>query len=182
MAAARKGGKEAVRALFRRRARGTRLGGPRRIAVLFKEIQRLKADLLTAGGATIDTPAPPVGAAGAGDAFPVAARTVVQPDGDFLFFVGDSYFVDPDVRQLHADRVSAWFADLERRVTATTVALRRAALALMAVVFVTTGQALRQSVVSGAWALVIGTSCGFLLQSGLRLAVGHGMRRHGRGR
>ncbi len=149
------------------------------MAALFSEIQRLKADLLSAGGATIETPAPP---AGAGDAFPVAARTVVQPDGDFLFFVADSYFVDPDVRQLHADRVSAWFADLERRVTATAVALRRAALGLMAVVLVTSGQAFRESVVSGLWALTIGTGGGFLLQSGLRLAVGHGMRGLGRSR
>lgn len=156
-----------------------RLGGPRRIATLFKEIQRLKADLLSAGGATIDTPPPP---AGAGDGFPVAARTVVQPDGDFLFFVGDSYLVDPDVRQLHAERVSAWFGELERRVTASAVALRRAALGLMAVVSVTSGRAFQESAVSGLWALAIGTGGGFLLQSGLRLAVGHGMRRHGRRR
>jgi hypothetical protein len=179
VAAARQGGKEAVRAMSRRRARGTRLGGPRRIAALFKDIQRLKADLLAAGGATIDTPAPP---AGAGDAFPVAARTVVQPDGDFLFFVGDSYLVDPDVRQLHADRVSAWFADLERRVSATALALRRAALALTTVVFVASGQAFLKSAASGLWVLAIGTGGGFVLQSGLRLALGHGMRRHRRRR
>ena len=179
MAAARQGGKEAVLALSRRRARGTRLGGPRRIVALFKDIQRLKADLLATGGATIETPAPPPEA---GDAFPVAARTVVQPDGDFLFFVGDTYFVDPDLRQLHADRVSAWFADLERRVTASALALRRAALALTTVVFVTSGQAFLRSAVSGLWVLAIGTGGSFILQSGLRLAVGHGMRRHGRSR
>ncbi|HEX2041916.1 MAG TPA: hypothetical protein VHF24_04695 [Acidimicrobiales bacterium] len=179
MAAARQGGKEAVVALSRRRGRGARLGGPRRIAALFGEIQRLKADLLTAGGATIDTPDPP---AAAGDAFPVAARTVVQPDGDFLFFVGDSYLADAGIRQLHADRVSAWFGDLERRVGAAAATLRRAALGLTAVVFVASGQAFRQSAAAGLWTLMIATGGGFVLQSGLRLAVGHGIRRPGRRR
>lgn len=147
------------------------------MATLLSEIRRLKADLLSAGGVTIDTPVPPPEAA---DAFPVAARTVVQPDGDLLFFVGDAYFVDPDVRQLHAARVSAWFTDLERRVRATGVALRGAALTLMSLVFVFTRQAFDSSTVSGLFVLAIATALGFLLQAGVRLAVGYDIRRRGR--
>lgn len=96
--------------------------------------------------------------------------------------MGDRYLADAGIRQLHAERVSAWFADLERRVGAAAAALRRAALGLTAVVFVASGQAFRQSAAAGFWALVIGAGGGFVLQSGLRLAVGHGMRRHGRSR
>jgi len=147
------------------------------MATLLREIHGLKSNLLSAGGATIDTPVPPPGAA---DTFPIAARTVVQPDGDLLFFVADAYLADPEIRQVHTAQVAAWFAALEHTVNATAVALRRAAFTLMAIVSVTSAQAIRQSIVSGVVVAVAGAGVGFLVQSGLRLAVGYGFRRHGR--
>lgn len=146
------------------------------MATLVSDIRRLKRELLDAGGATIETPEPPAGTA---DDFQLAARTVVQPDGDLLFFVAETYLAEPDVRQLHAARVSAWFAGLERIVTGGAVALRRAARLLTAAVAVASGLASRQSIASGLAVLVVTSSVALLVQGGLRLALGHSLRRHG---
>ena len=158
---------------FRDRRAGLRHPGD--MVALVRGVQRLKTELLVGGGATIETPVTPTGA---DDAFQIAARTVVQPDGDLLFFVSDEYFFDPDVRQLHSARVSGWFAGLENTVTASAVALRGMALVLVAVItFLAGGQAVRQGVVSGLAALAVGVGVSFLLQGALRSALGSGIRR-----
>jgi len=131
-------------------------------------------ELFTAGGATIDTPEPPDGP---GDSFEVAARTVVQPDGDVLFLVADRYCLDPDVRRLHTARVAAWFERLEKTVTTTAVALRRAAVTLVSLVVTVSGlRAWRASLASGLAVLVVGSVLGLVAQAGLRSAAGHALR------
>ncbi len=144
------------------------------MVTLVRDIHRLKSELLVAGGATIDTPIQSTE-----DAVQVAARTVVQPDGDILFFVGDAYLLDPDVRQLHSARVSAWFAGLESIVTTTAVALRGVALLLtVAVVLAVGSQTLRQGIFSGLRALILGLTISLLFEGALRLALGRTFRRH----
>lgn len=144
------------------------------MVALVREIHRLKAELLVAGGATIDTPIQSTE-----DTIQVAARTIVQPDGDILFFVGNAYLLDPDVRQLHSDRVSTWFTGLESIVTSTAVALRGMALILMAAVVLAVGsQTLRQGILSGLRALILGLAISLLFEGALRLALGRTFRRH----
>jgi hypothetical protein len=142
---------------------------------LLAECRRLKHELLGAGGATIDTPAPPVERP---DRFPISARTVVQPDGDIVCLMGDRYPLDPDLRLLHAERVSAWFESMEATVTTTGVALRRAGLTLGALVLSWSGfwAAHAASLLSGLAMLVVGSVLGLLAHTSLRLAVGHAVR------
>lgn len=148
------------------------------MVTLVRGIQRLKTELLVGGGATIDTPVPPTEA---DVALQIAARTVVQPDGDLLFFFSDEYFVDLNVRQLHTARVAAWFAGLENIVAASVVAVRRMALILVVVVaFLAGGQAVRQGVTSGLGALAVGVAVSLLLQGALRFALGSALRQLGR--
>lgn len=157
------------------RARRARLRHPGDLVTLVRGIQRLKTELLVGGGATIDTPVTPTGA---DDGFQIAARTVVQPDGDLLFFVSDDYFLDPDVPQLHSARVSAWFASLENMVAASVVAVRGMALMLVVVVAsLAGGGAVRHGVVSGLGALAVGVAVSLLLQGALRFALGSALRR-----
>jgi hypothetical protein len=106
----------------------------------------------------------------------------VQPDGDFLFFVGDAYFVDAGMRELHAARVADWFAALQARVKAAAATLRWAAITLMSAILLTTGQAFRDGATSGFRALVISAGAGVVVQSAIRLAVSQGIRRYGRSR
>lgn len=157
------------------RARRARLRHPGDMVTLVRGIQRLKTELLVGGGATIDTPVQPTGP---DDAFRIAARAVVQPDGDLLFFVSDEYFVDFDVRQLHWTRVSAWFAGLEKIVATSAAVLRATAVILVVVVALVAGrQTAREGVMAGLGTLAVGVAVSFLLQGALRLALGSAVRR-----
>ncbi|MCA1672022.1 MAG: hypothetical protein LC799_07415 [Actinobacteria bacterium] len=141
---------------------------------LLADVRRVKDELFAAGGATIDTPEPPDSP---DDAFAVTARTVVQPDGDVLVLVAERYCVDADLRRLHAVRVAAWFERLERTVTTTAVALRRAAVTLVSVIVTLSGlQTWRTSLTSGLVFLAAGSVLGLSAQAGLRLAAGHALR------
>lgn len=128
----------------------------------------MQRELLAAGGATIATPRPPEDEEEAA-AFPLAARTVVQADGDLLYLVTDAYRADAAVRALHAERVAAWFAELQRTLATLTVAVRRAGYAAGTVVVAGAGwQAVANSLLWGLGTMLVGTIPWVAARAGVR--------------
>ena len=94
------------------------------IRTLASDLRRLALDLFQEGGATIDTP--PAAAAGA----PLAARTVVQADGDLVCMVDERYCADVELQRAHHRQVEEWFGGMGSTVSGTTDAIRTAAVSL----------------------------------------------------
>ena len=57
-------------------------------------------ELFANGGITVETPDPEDGSA-------IAARSVIQPDGDFTMKLAQSALARPDLRQTHLDEVQS---------------------------------------------------------------------------
>jgi len=101
----------------------------REVVPLVKECRRLAAELYSAGGATIETAVddfsrrPEVGA-------PIAARTVVQPDGDVVCFATDRYCLDADLRVAHDRNVAAWYGRAESTLSEVVTLVRSLSRAL----------------------------------------------------
>jgi hypothetical protein len=82
--------------------------------------------LLIDGGATIESP----------DGGPPAARTVIQPDGDAMWFVSADAANDRALLDAHTSRVAAWYERSGTAVAAVqqiAAAFQRAAAGLLAV-------------------------------------------------
>jgi hypothetical protein len=132
--------------------------------------------MFESGGATIESPA------GQANGSPLDARTVIQPDGDVVHFMGDRCLRNEGIRTAHVDKVAAWYA-----TSATAVgSIRSAWRAAVALVSGALGLAL--GVVSSAvwggyvWiAILVGVpmvlSLGLrsLLPRVLRKAIGPGL-------
>ena len=73
------------------------------------EFHRLRRALFEEGGAVIESPGDAHGRAGALD-----ARTVVQADGDVLWFVHEDAAGDAAAMAAHAERVGRWYAESGR--------------------------------------------------------------------
>lgn len=102
-----------MNAIFRR---------PGEILDLVQECRRLSAELYSAGGATIDTAVDPRGEPSEG--VPIAARTVIQPDGDVVCFATDRYCLDADLRIAHGRNVAVWYGRAESTLSEAVAVLR----------------------------------------------------------
>ena len=77
---------------------------PAELARQWAIVRRLVKEMFDAGGVAIESPADqPSGAA-------VDARTIIQPDGDVVHFVGAGCLRNEAIRTAHVDRVAAWYA------------------------------------------------------------------------
>jgi hypothetical protein len=112
----------------------------------------LRADLFEAGGVTIDTPEPQT------EDSLLAARTIIQPDGDIICLVADETTLDDDAVAAHTTRVAAWFQEFETTTHAATATLQRSGLLLCGVLSTagSVGVAVRTtSLLSGGAALIV---------------------------
>jgi len=89
---------------------------------LVQECRRLSAELYSAGGVTIDTAIDPQDEPSEG--VPIAARTVIQPDGDVVCLVTDRYCLDADLRIAHGRNVAAWYGRAESTLSEAVAVLR----------------------------------------------------------
>ena len=97
------------------------------------ESRRLYAEITEAGGSTIDTPLP------SGGTHPLAARTVVQPDGDVICLVHPSFLTDAGLRLTHQQRVEERLEQLRATVDRVGAMVRTASIAGAGLVGATTG-------------------------------------------
>jgi hypothetical protein len=77
---------------------------PGEVARQWSEVRRLVKEMFEHGGATIESPADQA------DGSLVDARTVIQPDGDVVHFVGDGCLRNEGIRTAHVEKVAAWYA------------------------------------------------------------------------
>lgn len=141
---------------------------------LWGRVRTLVTEQFRAGGTTIDTP--PVGPGLSSPGAALAARTVIQPDGDLLCFVDEASWADVGVRASHQAQIAAWFASSRSTVTAAEKALRRTAAAVGATV------ALIAAVAAGAATNLLVTALVFVAgvptaRLGARAALGAALRR-----
>ena len=105
---------------------------PGEILDLVQECRRLSAELYSAGGVTIDTAIDPQDEPSEG--VPIAARTVIQPDGDVVCFATDRYCLDADLRIAHGRNVATWYGRAESTLSEAVAVLR--SLSLVVGVFI----------------------------------------------
>jgi len=98
------------------------LSRPGEILDLVQECRRLSAELYSVGGVTIDTAIDPRGEPSEG--VPIAARTVIQPDGDVVCFATDRYCHDADLRMAHSRNVAAWYGRAESTLSEAVAVMR----------------------------------------------------------
>jgi hypothetical protein len=102
-------------------------------------VRELVEDMFNTGGVAIESPADqPTGSL-------VDARTIIQPDGDVVHFLGDGCLRNEALRTAHLDRVAAWY-----RSSATAVGSIRSAWRAIA------------GLVSGALGLLLGVASAVL--------------------
>jgi hypothetical protein len=102
-------------------------------------VRELVEDMFNTGGVAIESPADqPTGSL-------VDARTIIQPDGDVVHFLGDGCLRNEALRTAHLDRVAAWY-----RSSATAVGSIRSAWRAIA------------ALVSGALGLLLGVASAVL--------------------
>jgi hypothetical protein len=176
----------AARGWNRRRTLNARASGrsgwalfrPQEMRDTWREFARIRRELLDDGGITVDSP---VATAGDEDPPPPYARTVIQPDGDALWYVRTDVTSDDDLLAAHVARVAeaytargAVVATLQRYLVAVQ-ALAAAAVPLLAVAVVHGVSSLVVLAVSavgstGAVAAVR-SAIGWFLRLGLRSAM-----------
>jgi hypothetical protein len=125
---------------------------PGEILDLVQECRRLSAELYSAGGVTIDTAIDPRGEPSEG--VPIAARTVIQPDGDVVCFATDRYCLDADLRMAHGRNVAAWYGRAESTLSDAVAVGRSLSRALGAIISLLAG-GLGASTASGALRVVV---------------------------
>ncbi len=124
-------------------------------AELAAECRRLYAEITELGGATVDTTLPFCGP------HPLAARTVVQPDGDVICMVHPYLLADADLRRTHQHRVEERMGQLRGAVGQVSAVARTASVAAGAVV----------ATVSGSVAWAVGNASASLLALALSMTV-----------
>ncbi len=97
------------------------------------ESRRLYAEITQAGGSTIDTPLPSDGM------HPLAARTLVQPDGDVICLVDPRFLADAELRLAHHRSVEERLEEVRATVDRVGAMVRSASLAGAGLVGATTG-------------------------------------------
>ncbi len=95
--------------------------------------RRLYAEITEAGGSTIDTPLPSDGT------HPLAARTLVQPDGDVICLVDLRFLADAELRLAHQRSVEERLEEVRATVDRVGAMVRTASLAGAGLVGATTG-------------------------------------------
>ena len=113
------------------------------------ESRRLYAEITEAGGSTIDTPLPGPGAGPR----PLAARTLVQPDGDVICLVDPRFLADPGLRVAHQQQVEERLDQLRGTVEQVGTMVRTLSLVGGAAVGTATG-AFAGVVAGSAYSLV----------------------------
>ena len=150
-----------------RRARQLR---PEELRRRWAELQTLRFELFEAGGKTIDLPG-----AGPGEERVLAARTVVQPDGDTLWIVDEDALEDAGLMEAHLDEVARWYGEATDTVNALALYLRTVRATVTGVTGILSGGT---SLLSSSWVVLAG---GLLLSVGvqplLRVIIGRRMRR-----
>jgi hypothetical protein len=123
-------------------------------------VRGLVQEMFTSGGVAIESPADqPSGSL-------VDARTIIQPDGDVVHFLGDGCLRTEALRTAHLDRVAAWY-----RSSATAVgSIRSAWRAITALVSGVLGLLL--GLVSAlAWGGLVGIAILVVVPMALSLAL-----------
>ena len=127
--------------------------------------------LLVDGGTTIESPADG----------PVFARTVIQPDGDALWFVSEEAADDQALLEAHTSRVAGW-CERSGAAVATmrqiVAAFQRAVATLLAVVW--TGVTAASGFAWGWWALAAGVVAAIIgggVLLAFRAGLGHWVRK-----
>ena len=76
---------------------------PAELLQQWRVVKRLAGEMFTAGGVAIESPADqPSGSL-------VDARTIIQPDGDVVHFLGARCLRDEAIRRAHLDKVETWY-------------------------------------------------------------------------
>ena len=122
---------------------------------LAAECRRLYAEIIELGGATVDTTLPFCGP------HPLAARTVVQPDGGVICMVDPYLLTDADLRRTHQHRVDERMGQLRGAVGQVSAVARTASVAAGGLV----------ATVSGSVAWAVGNAATSLLAVALSVTV-----------
>lgn len=96
----------------------------------WQEFRRLRVASFDRGGVTLDQPLH------APEGTPLLARSVIQPDGDVLFFVNEESADDAAGVQAHVNRVLQWYQDAAgslRTIGASLLAVRWTGAGVLAV-------------------------------------------------
>jgi hypothetical protein len=150
--------------LFRKETRA-------RVRSAWTDFRETAVALIVDGGATIETP---------GER-PISARTVIQPDGDAMWFVREDVADDPEHLDAHAAHVAAWYrrSGLAVGVVQQVVAaLQRVATTFLAVIWA--ALTVLSGIAWGWWALavaVIAAVVGGLLLLVARAGLGRWIRK-----
>lgn len=152
-------------------------GRPLAAAQLVAECRRTYTEITTAGGATIDTPLPFCGP------HPLAARTVVQPDGDVICLVDPWFLHDAALRLAHQRRVEERLAQLRGTVDQVGGVVRAASLVGGAAVGAATGAF--AGILGGPAYSLVGFALSFvtvpLFREGMKAVLRRALRRIGPG-
>lgn len=92
-----------------------------RVRGRWEEFRRLRIASYDRGGVTVDQPPR------APEGTPLLARSVIQPDGDVLFFVSEEVAADAARAQAHVSTVLQWYQDAAgslRTIGASLLAVR----------------------------------------------------------
>jgi hypothetical protein len=142
----------------------------------WREFERIREELLEDGGITVESP----GRAGGHEPpLPVFARTVIQPDGDALWFVRTDVAGDRDLLDQHASRVAAVY----QRRGAVVATLQRYLSAIQSSIsaFIATVGAVLAVVLADGFTSLVGFAVTALAStvgvSGVRGAFGWAIRR-----
>ena len=81
--------------------------------------RNLAVELFKDGGATVETMTPPPDEH-------IAARTIIQPDGDVLVFFSEEHMDDTELLLRHRRQVGEWYARSRAATEQAVVALRTA--------------------------------------------------------
>ena len=142
----------------------------------WRVVKQLAREMFRAGGVAIESPADqPSGS-------PVDARTIIQPDGDVVHFLGARCLRDQAIRRAHLDKVESWYSSSATAVGSVRSAWRAAVALVSGALGLLLGLFSMQVWGGYAWLLVLaivpmGASLGLrsLLPRVLRRVVGPGL-------
>ena len=137
-----------------------RKGTWKKIRADWKDFRETAVALILDGGTTIESSADGS----------VSARTVIQPDGDAMWFISEAAADDQALLDAHTSRVTGWYersGGAVRAVKQITIALLRAVVGLAAAIWAVVAAA--SGLAGGWWAFVVGLATG--LAVGLAVAI-----------
>jgi hypothetical protein len=137
-----------------------RKGTWKEIRADWNDFRETAVALILDGGMTIESPADGS----------VSARTVIQPDGDAMWFISEAAADDQTLLDAHASRVTGWYersGAAVRAVKQIAIAFLRAVVGLATAIWAVVAAA--SGLAGGWWAFVVGLATG--LAVGLAVAI-----------